>query len=235
MNKQIKFFVVSAGLLGILLIPSVQAGTVSGKVSFKGIAPTPEKINMNADPTCVSLHSEPVFGEDVAVNQDGTLRNVFVYVKSGLEGKTFPAPDASVILDQRGCHYNPHVFGVQVNQKVDIINSDSTLHNVHGMPTQSKEFNLGMPIQGMKLSRKFDKPEVMVKFKCDVHPWMRAYAGVLEHPFFSVSGENGSFEIKDLPAGAYTIEAWHEKYGTQTQQVTVDEAGTQTVDFQFAG
>ena len=136
---------------------------------------------------------------------------------------------------QKGCHYVPHVQGVQVGQPLQIVNSDSTLHNVHGMPKQSKEFNLGMPIQGMKLDRKFDKPEVMVKFKCDVHPWMNAYVGVLDHPFFAVSGADGQYEIKDLPAGTYTVEAWHEKFGVQTQEITVTDAAAGSADFSFGG
>ena len=171
--------------------------------------------------------------EDVAVNANGTLKNVFVYVKEGLEGKTFAPKTDKVVMDQKGCRYTPHVLGAQVNQPVEIVNSDSTLHNVHGMPPSSKEFNLGMPIQGMKLTRKFDKPDVMVKFKCDVHPWMNAYAGVLPHPFFAVTGEDGSFEIKNLPAGKYTLEAWHEKYGVQTQEIMVDETGQANAVFKF--
>ena len=212
-----------------------EAGIITGKVSFSGTAPVPQKIAMDADPVCAGLHLEPIFTEDVLVNPNGTLQNVFVYVKEGLEGKSIPTPAEPVTFDQKGCHYTPHVFGIRVNQPLEVVNSDATLHNVHGMPTQSKEFNLGMPIQGMKLTRKFDKPEIMVKFKCDVHPWMNAYVGVLSHPFFSVTGEQGNFEIKDLPAGTYTVEAWHEKYGTQTQQITVDETGTQTLDFTFSG
>jgi hypothetical protein len=123
---------------------------------------------------------------------------------------------------------------MQAGQPLSILNSDATLHNVHALGRKNPEFNLGMPIKGMKLEKTFFNPEVMVKFKCDVHPWMSAYAGVLTHPFFSVTQETGVYEIKDLPPGTYVIEAWHEKYGTQTQQVTVDEAGTQTVDFAFA-
>ena len=211
------------------------AGQITGKVNFTGTAPAPQKISMDADPVCAGLHSEPVFTEDVTVNPNNTLKNVFVYVKEGLEGKTFDTPKEAVVMDQKGCQYHPHVFGVMVNQPLDIVNSDSTLHNVHGMPAQTKEFNLGMPIQGMKLTRKFDKPEVVVKFKCDVHPWMHAYAGVLPHPFFSVSKDDGSYEIKNLPAGTYVIEAWHEKFGAQTQKVSVDETGTQTADFSFSG
>ncbi|HXV27876.1 MAG TPA: carboxypeptidase regulatory-like domain-containing protein [bacterium] len=231
---KIKFLVYTM-VMSLLAPAMVFAGTVTGKVSFTGTAPAPQAINMNADPTCAKLHSEPVYTEEVVVNPNGTLKHVFVYVKEGLEGGTYPTPSEAIVMDQKGCHYDPHVFGIQVNQPLTIVNSDATLHNVHGMPKESREFNLGMPIQGMKLNRKFDKPEIMVKFKCDVHPWMSAYAGVLPHPFFSVTDEQGAFEIQDLPAGSYTIEAWHEKYGPQTQQVTVDESGTQTVDFSFAG
>ncbi len=210
------------------------AATVTGTVNFSGTPPEPTRINMDADPTCASLHSGPVYTEEVVVNENGTLQNVFVYIKEGLEGQTFPAPKEPAKLDQSGCQYHPHVFGVQVDQPLEIMNSDSTLHNVHGMPEKSKEFNLGMPIKGMKLKRQFKEPEVMVKFKCDVHPWMNAYAGVLTHPFYSVTGDQGTFEIKDLPAGTYVLEAWHEKYGTQTQEITVDEAAASTVDFSFS-
>ncbi len=235
MKIQSMFSAIGVVVLFFAVANPAHAGTVSGKASFSGTAPAVQEIDMNADPTCAGLHSETVTTEDVVVNANGTLKNVFVYVKQGLEGKTFEPPATSVKMDQNGCQYHPHVFGVQVNQPFEIINSDSTLHNVHGMPTQSKEFNLGMPIQGMKLTRKFDKPEVMVKFKCDVHPWMNAYAGVLPHPFFGVTNEEGVFEIKDLPAGQYVVEAWHEKFGVQTQNITIDEAGVQTADFAFAG
>jgi len=233
MEKKI-LTILFAGFFIFMVAPLAEAAILSGKANFTGTAPDPKKISMDADPSCAALHSSPVMTESLVTNDNGTLRNVFVYVKEGLEGQTFDIPKEPVTMDQKGCQYFPHVFGVQVKQTVLIINSDSTLHNVHGMPKNSKQFNLGMPIKGMKVKRKFDKPEVMVKFKCDVHPWMNAYAGVLAHPFYSVSGADGSYEIKDLPAGTYTIEAWHETLGTQTQQVTVDEAGAQTVDFTFA-
>lgn len=209
------------------------AGTVTGKANFTGTPPVMEAINMDADPVCAGLHAEPLKSEEVVLNADNTLKNVFVYVKQGLEGKTFEPATEPAVMDQRGCHYEPHVFGVQVKQPLEIVNSDTTLHNVHGMPTASKEFNLGMPIAGMKLKRTFDAPEVMVKFKCDVHPWMNAYAGVLPHSFYSVTGDAGTFEIKDLPPGTYVLEAWHEKYGTQIANVTITGDETQTADFTF--
>lgn len=209
------------------------AGTVSGKVNFTGTPPEPQTISMDADPTCLGLHEGQVYTEEVLVNDNGTLKNVFVYVKEGLQGD-YPPPSEPVVLDQKGCWYSPHVFGIQVNQPLQIINSDPTLHNVHAMAEKSRSFNLGMPIQGMKFTKKFDQPEVMVTFKCDVHPWMRAYAGVLPHPFYSVTGDDGAYEIKELPAGTYVLEAWHEKYGTQTQEVTVTD-GPVTVDFTYSG
>ena len=210
------------------------AGEVSGSVKFSGTQPVMEKISMNADPTCASLHSGPVYDDSVIVNGNGTLKNVFVYVKEGLEGKTFPAPSASIQIDQHGCIYSPHVLGMQVGQSLEILNSDNTLHNIHSLAEQNKQFNLGMPIQGMKLKKKFDASEIMVKMKCDVHPWMHAYVGVLPHPFFSVTDAEGNYNIKDLPDGEYTIEAWHEKYGAQTQKVTV-AGGVVATDFTFNG
>jgi len=218
----------------LLSTSSVFAGSVTGKVNFTGTAPQMEPISMSADPVCAGLHSEPVYAETVVANANGTLRNVFVYVKEGLEGKTFPTPAEPVVMDQKGCQYHPHVFGIQVGQPLQIVNSDATLHNVHSLAEKSKQFNLGMPIQGMKLKKTFENPEVMAKFKCDVHPWMSAYAGVLTHPYFSVTSDEGTFEIKDLPAGEYTIEAWHEQYGTQTQKVTVTSEEPVQIEFTFS-
>lgn len=209
------------------------AGTISGKATFKGPPPKTEKIRMDADPACSHLHSEEVFQEDTVINSNGTLKNVFVYVKNGLEGKKFESPKKPFVLDQRGCQYSPHVFGIQTNQTLQILNSDSTLHNVHALPKKNKEFNIGMPLQGMKLEKSFNSPEVMVKFKCEVHPWMAGYAGVLDHPFFSVTNDQGLFELKDLPDGSYEIEAWHEKLGTLNQKIPVQGTRVTTTDFVF--
>jgi len=210
------------------------AATLKGIVLFEGQAPALEKIKMDADPNCLVMHSEPVSSDSVIVNSNGTLKNVFVYVKEGLAGKKFDAPKTAVVFDQKGCQYSPKVFGIQVNQPLEIINSDATLHNVHALPSNSPQFNLGMPIKGMKLKKTFAKPETMVKIKCEVHPWMGAYAGVLEHPFFGVTGDDGSFNIKDLPPGDYVIESWHEKYGAQTQNVNIaSESDEKELSFQY--
>lgn len=209
--------------VAMLWAVSAQAATLTVKVPFEGAAPEHTVIKADADPKCKLMHPDGIAVDEVIANPNGTLRAVFVYVKDGLTQK-YDAPKTPVVLDQKGCEYNPKVFGVQVGQPIEILNSDDTLHNVHALPNQSKQFNLGMPIKGMKLKKSFDKPEVMVKIKCDVHPWMRTYAGVVEHPFYAVTGEDGTAQIKDLPAGTYTIETWHEKYGVQSQTVTVTDA-----------
>jgi len=187
---------------------------------------------MDADPVCQQQHATAVRSEDVVVNGNGTLKNVFVYVKEGVHG-AYSAPTTPVTLEQVGCWYRPHIFGLQVNQPLEIVNSDATLHNVNAKPMINVPFNLAQPVQGMKSLKKFTKPEIMVKFKCNVHPWMNAYGGVLDHPFFGVSDDQGAVTIVGLPAGTYTLEAWHEVYGTQTQTVTVGDGEKKTVAFSF--
>lgn len=210
-----------------------QNATVKGVVKFVGEAPKPRLISMKADRQCDAIHGgKSVTAEDVVVNPNGTLKWVFVYVKEGVKGKYNP-PSEPVVLDQQGCWYHPRVFGIMVGQKLEIRNSDPLLHNVHATPKKNKPFNIGQPVKGMKTYQTFSTPEVMVPFKCDVHPWMSAYAGVLDHPFFSVSNDKGEFEIKNLPPGTYTIEAWHEKLGTLTQTVTVKPGETKQIEFTF--
>ena len=209
------------------------AGNVTGMVVLEGTPPDPERIRMNADPVCVreAIETET---EYYMVGDGGSLGNVFVYVKEGLGGRSFPTPSEPFIFDQRGCRYRPHVFGMQVGQTLVIQNSDPTLHNIHATPALNDEFNTGQPIQGMKFERMFENPEVMVPFKCDVHGWMNAYVGVLDHPYFTVSDGSGAFEISTLPPGDYVIEAWHEELGTQTQNVTVGEQETVEISFTFS-
>ncbi|MBI4547549.1 MAG: carboxypeptidase regulatory-like domain-containing protein [Ignavibacteriae bacterium] len=208
------------------------AGNIKGKVDFKGTKPNPTEIKMIADPNCIKIHAgKKVTSDQVVVNTNNTLRHVFVYVKKGLEGKKFPKPTQKVTIDQQGCTYHPHLFGMMASQPLEIINSDPTMHNIHALPKNSKQFNIAQPRKGMKRVQTFDKPEVMVKIKCDVHPWMAAYVGVLDHPFYAVTDDQGNYEIKNLPAGDYEIEAWHEKYGSQTMKVSVGAADTKTVDF----
>lgn len=213
--------------------PAAGGATVTGKVTFAGGPPAKEQIKMDADAFCKAAHSAPVYTEEAVVNGNGTLEWVLVYVKD-VQGK-FAVPAQAVTLDQRGCQYHPHVFGIQAGQDLKIINSDGTLHNIHALPKVNAEFNIGQPFPKMETVKKFDKPEMPIRFKCDVHKWMGAYAGVFNHPFFATTNDQGTFEIKNLPPGNYVIEAWHEKYGTQTQNVTVAGSETKTVDFGFKG
>ena len=212
-------------------VDTANAGSVNGSVTYAG-PDTDTPIAMDADPVCAGLHPTPVDTNEIAV-KDGKLANVFVYVKSGLEGKTFPAPAEKKEVDQVGCQYTPRVQGLQTGQPIAIKNTDATLHNVHALTTANTEFNQAQP-QGLPpFDKTFDKPEVMVHVKCDVHPWMTAWVGVLPHPYYAVSGEDGSYSIDKLPPGKYTLEAWHEKLGTQTQEVTIAPNQAATVSFDF--
>jgi hypothetical protein len=215
---------------------AADSASISGKVTFEGKPPKQKKIPTDADPKCAAMHEDsPLLTEDVVVNPDSTLKNVFVYIKSGLpEGKTYEPPKDPVVLTQEKCHYVPHVFGMMAKQPLEIVNADDTLHNIHAMPTKSKEFNVGQPNQGMKSMRTFAEPEVMVHLKCDVHPWMSAYVGVMDNPFYSTTGDGGTFTIKGLPAGEYEVAAWQEKYGEQVQKIKVGDGEAKTVDFKFS-
>ena len=214
--------------------PAAGGATVTGKVTFTGAAPAREQIKMDADAYCKGAHAEPVYTQEVVVNGNGTLQWVLVYVKEGVTG-SYPAPAEPVTLDQRGCQYSPHIFGIRAGQPLKIVNSDGTLHNIHALPKVNTEFNIGQPFQKMETIKKFDKVEVPLRFKCDVHKWMGAYCGVFNHPFYAATNDQGTFEIKGLPPGNYVIEAWQEKYGAQTQNVTITGAETKTVDFAFKG
>ncbi len=208
------------------------AGNVTGKIAFEGTPPKPTVVRMDSDPNCVQP-GVATTDELVTVGEGGGLQNVFVYVKDGLGNLRFPIPSETILLDQKGCHYVPHVFGAQVGQTVEVLNSDQTLHNVHAVPTANQEFNTGQPLAGMKHVHRFSTKEVMVPFKCDVHPWMRAFVGVLDHPYFAVSTADGTFSLKGLPPGTYTVEAWHETLGTQTQMVTIGASENKEISFAF--
>ena len=208
------------------------AAIVTVHVTFTGTAPAAQPISMASDPRCTNPAAAT---ETVVTGANGALQNVFVYVKDGLGNLAFPVPTTPVVLDQKGCQYRPHVFGVQVGQPIEILNSDATLHNIHAWPMTNQEFNVGQALQGLRHTHTFTTKEVMVPFKCDVHKWMNAYAGVLDHPFHAVTQPDGSFSLKGLPPGTYTLEAWHETLGTMTQSVTVGAKETKDVAFSFAG
>jgi plastocyanin len=219
---------------GTKRVDNATAGSVAGRVSFQGQATAPAVLKVAADPACTAP-GNILIDETLLVDGSGGLKNAFVYVRNGLEDYAFDAPAEPVTLDNKGCRYDPHVFGVRVGQAIRIVNSDPTLHNVHAMPQRNGEFNQGLPLQGMDLKETFTAPEVGVPFKCDVHGWMTSYAGVVAHPYFAVTDAAGRFSLPNLPPGTYTLEVWHEKLGTRTQQITI--APKQAVDatFTFAG
>ena len=214
-------FLTVVALAGSLQL--VSAADITGKVILKGTPPPEIKIDpLMADPNCGKLHTGPVTTRHYLVRQDGGLANVFVYIKSGLEGKTFPAPAETPVIDQVGCLYEPYVSGVMVNQKFKIKNTDGFLHNVHAIPKLNKEFNFAQPVKDQVNEKSFDKAEVMVQFKCDVHPWMFAYACVVDHPFFAITDKDGKYTIKGVPDGKYTMEVYHRKAAPANSPMTAE-------------
>jgi plastocyanin len=208
--------------------------TVSGQVRLDGPAPPADVIRLDGDPKCLALlGGEERRTEYVVMGTGNSLQNVFVYVKDGLPPAMYPVPATPVVIDQQKCRYVPRVLGIQVGQQLTIRNSDPLLHNVRAEGQINQTFDVGTPIQGMEVKRTFATREVMVPFKCQVHSWMNAYVGVLEHPFFAVTDGSGHFSIPKLPPGTYTIEIWHERYGTQTQQVTVAAKDSKDLTFTF--
>jgi plastocyanin len=209
-------------------------GTLIGEVMFEGQPPAREPLRMEADAYCQEAQRRPAYSQRVEVNSNGTLKNVFVYAKEGVTG-SYAVPTEPVILDQRACQFSPHVFGVQVGQPLRIVNSDATYHNIHAFPRINPEFNIGQPSAGFRTTKQFNLAEVPVRLSCDLHKWMVAYAGVLPHPYFAVTNGAGAFEIKGLLPGNYVIAAWQEKYGLQTQAVTISGEELKTMNFTFRG
>lgn len=207
------------------------AGNVEGVINFAGTPPEMAAVDMSDEPACAERYDSPPTRQDVLV-EDGRLANVFVYVKEGLEDMTFPAPSGAVLIDQEGCRYVPHVSGVQVGQDLTFANSDGLLHNINATPSENRGFNISQPVE-METTRTFTAPEVMIPIRCDVHGWMSAYVGVLPHPYHAVTGSDGSFDLSTLPPGDYVIEAWHERYGTSTANVTVVTGETAEITFDF--
>jgi hypothetical protein len=213
-------------------------GTITGTIKFDGAAPAPKKIDMGADPNCLSAGGDK--NTDDVVVTDGKLANVFVYVTSNkLNEWSFPPPSEPVVLDQHGCRYQPRVLGIQAQQTLRVTNSDPTTHNVHPTPAKNVEWNQSQTPNQAPIERKFRNPETLIPVKCNQHPWMKAHVGVLAHPLFSVSAKDGTFTIKNVPPGDYTIVAWHEKGGEKgtekTQKITVGAKETKTQDFTFGG
>jgi len=221
--------------------PKGNEGSVTGTIAFTGTPPAPKKIDTSADPVCAK--ESPNLVTDDAMIKDGKVANVFVYVKDGtladgtkIGDYSFDPSSTPVTLDQHGCHYKPHVLGIQTNQKLVVTNSDPTQHNIHPTPKNNPEWNQTQPNGAPPIEKTFARSEVLIPVKCNQHPWMKAYIGVLKHPFFVVSGEDGSYTLKGLPPGTYTVAAWREggTNGTEkTMSVTVPASGSAKADFAF--
>jgi plastocyanin len=210
----------------------VGTATVRGEVKFVGTAPKSTPINMAADPSCAKQHPSPVSSQGVMADATGDLQNVVVFVADGLGDRKFDPPSQPAVIEQKGCMYQPHVLALQANQRLKVVNGDPTSHNVHATPASNREWNKAEP-PGTTVDETFAREEVAIPVKCNVHPWMRSYVAVFNHPYFAVTGKDGTFDLPNLPPGTYTIEAWHEKLGTSIQRVTVGANETKAVDFVF--
>jgi plastocyanin len=210
------------------------AGTITGKVEFAGKKPAPKIVAMASDPQCAKLHTNAVSDDAIAAN-NGTLANVFVYIKQGLDDKTFALPADPVVIDQKGCWFGPRVLGVQVGQTLKVTNSDPVTHNIHPLAQVNREWNQSQEPGAEALTRKFTQPEVMIRVKCNIHGWMHAWVGVVAHPYFAVTGADGTFQLRNVPPGKYVLETWHEELGKQEQPLTLSPSGTSELVFKYKG
>jgi plastocyanin len=206
--------------------------SLKGVVRFEGTVPKPKPISMAADPSCAKQHPTPVFSQEVMTDSKGDLQNVIVFVSEGLGDRTFDAPTQPVVVEQKGCLYQPHVLAVRANQPLHVVNDDPTLHNIHPTPANNREWNKAEQ-PGASVDEAFAREEIAIPVKCNVHPWMHGYIAVFKHPFFAVTGKDGSFDLSSLPPGTYTIKAWHEKLGTSTQTITIAANQTKEISFVF--
>jgi hypothetical protein len=208
--------------------------SVKGIVKFEGTVPKPKPISMSADPSCAKQHPAPVLAQEVMTDSKGDLENVVVFVSEGLGDRTFDAPTQPVVVEQKGCLYTPHVLAMRANQPLHVVNDDPTSHNIHPTPANNREWNKAEP-PGTSLDESFAREEIAIPVKCNVHPWMHGYVAVFKHPYFAVTGKDGSFDLSSLPPGTYTIKAWHEKLGTSTQTITISANETNEINFVFKG
>jgi len=214
--------------------PALGTATIGGQVKFSGKPPLRKPLDMAEDAQCGKLHGEKLPREQaVIVSTSGSLKNVFVWVAEGLEGWKFPVPRTPAVLKQQGCRFVPHVMGLRVDQQLKISNQDPVTHNVHAFARKNRNFNFSQSKGGTR-RKVFDEAEVGLRLQCDIHSWMGSYLGVVAHPYFAVTGEDGAFKLAGLPPGSYTVKAWHERLGTQSFEVTVGDREGKALNFSFA-
>ena len=209
-----------------------RVGTISGSIHFEGPVPEQSVLQLGGWSECAAQHEGTVYATDVLV-ANGKLQNALVYIKHGLGDRVFAVPEQPVQNDQKGCVFLPRVMAVQVDQQIRYLNSDPTAHNVHGLPTNSSQWNFSLGLKGASRTMSVGAEEIGIEVKCDIHGWMRGYVGVFDHPYFALSGEDGSFTLNNVPPGEYTLEAWHERFGVQSQKVSLSEKGEEAVKLTF--
>jgi plastocyanin len=207
------------------------AVTLKGRVKVYGPLPHSPRVTMATEPSCMKLHPSGVPAEDVVADPSGGLENVVVYISDAVSNSDPPKDE--VVFEQKGCMYHPHVLAMQANQKLKIINDDPTMHNIHPIPQNNREWNKSQPPGMQPMQETFPREEIAIPIRCNVHPWMKGYIAVFKHPYFTVSGKDGNFDIKDLPPGSYTLQAWHEKFGTLTKKITVGPEGAEGLELAF--
>jgi plastocyanin len=217
-------------VMGALAESGNRAGSVTGTVTFTGTPPKMKPIDMAKEPTCASQHPTPVMTETVVTGPNNSVQNVVVFVSAG--DQPGPVPTEPLRYDQKGCEYVPHVLALQAGQSLEIYNDDQTSHNIHPLSTANPEWNKSQPPGTPPIKATYAKAE-FIPVKCNVHPWMHGYFVVLNTSHYTVTGNDGTFTLKDLPPGKYTITAWHEKFGSQSQEVTVSASGAATANFSF--
>lgn len=206
---------------------------LSGKVTLSGQVQKNNVINMAADPVCSRLHPEPLTTEEVVVGPENALANVIVYVSEGPGNRASATPKEPAVIDQKGCRYQPRVVALQVGQKLRVVNSDATTHNIHPLPANNREWNESQAAGVPPIETSFGREEIAIPVKCNIHPWMKGYIAVLNHPYFAITGKDGGFVLKGIPPGNYTITAWHEKLGTLNQKVVIVPKEVKKVEFTF--
>jgi plastocyanin len=220
-----------AAILVTLVAPTLMfAGAISGKVTYTGTPVKQKPIDMSKEPSCAKQHTTPVTTETIVTGANNTLQNVVVYISAGADDAN--APSQAVTFTQKGCQYLPHVIALHTGQDLKVVNSDQTSHNIHPLAKVNREWNKSQPPGSPAIDEKFDQPE-FISVKCNIHPWMHGWFVVLKTNHVSISGDDGGFKLPDLPAGKYTVTAWHEDYGTQVQEVTIAGSETKSIDFSF--
>jgi plastocyanin len=212
-----------------ILVDAATAGSVTGTVDLNGTPPKMKPINMAAEPACAKEHSTAPMTQEAIAGKGGALENVVVYLQGDFNKYKFDTPQTPATITQKGCMYDPHIVALETGQEFQVVNADPVTHNIHPLPKDNREWNESQPPGAAPIDRTFSREEIAIPVKCNIHPWMKAYIAVFNNPYFAVTGPDGSFDLKNVPPGTYTVTAWHELYGTSQQSVTIGPNESKTV------